>query len=97
MKQLAKEQAIAFYESGQWKDLDDEEIVKLQLFQDRLCVPFGVFHKACGKVFDRPVYTHEFADTGKLREEYLGQRPDPTLEEIFEPIKDKVIFLRIND
>lgn len=93
MKQLTKKQAIAFAKSGQWKDLDNEELVKLQLFQDRLCMPFDIFHDACIKVFDRPVFSHEFADIKKLREEYLGERPDPTLEEIFEPIKDKVIIV----
>lgn len=91
MRQLTREQAIAFYESGQWKDLDEEELVKLQLFQERVCIPFVIFHKACNKVFDRSIFSHEFADTKKLKEEYLGQRPDPTLEEIFEPIKDKLI------
>ena len=95
MRQLAEKQAIDFYESGQWKDMDNEEIVKLQLFQTRLCVPFGIFHKACGEVFDRDVYSHEFANTTKLKEEYLGQRPDPSLEEIFEPIKDKLIFIEL--
>ena len=92
MKQLTKKQAIAFYESGQWKDLDDEEIIKLQLFQRKLCIPFSIFHQACGRVFDRPIWSHEFADCQKLQEEWLGLRPDPTWEEIIAPIRDKVVF-----
>ncbi len=77
MRKLTESQAIEFYQGGQWKDLDNEEIVKLQLFQTRLCVPFDVFHEACKIVFDRPVWSREFANAKNLREEYLGQRPDP--------------------
>lgn len=85
MKQLSKEQAIAIFEGGEWKDWTDEEVVKFQLYQERLCVPFNVFHKAVGKVLGRPVFTHEFAgDAGHqaLIDEYEGKRPAPTFEEI---------------
>lgn len=92
IKQPGKEEAILFYESGQWKDFDSEEIVKFQLFQHKLCMPFNIFHKACNKVFDRLIFSHEFANTKKLKREYLGKRSDPTSEEILEPIKDKVTF-----
>ena len=46
MEQLTKEQAIAFAESGEWKSWTDEQIVRFQLFQDKLCMDFGRFHEA---------------------------------------------------
>ena len=57
MKQLTKEQAIAIFNGGEWKDWSDEEIVKFQLYQDRLCVPFDKFHEAMESVLGRPVWT----------------------------------------
>jgi hypothetical protein len=99
MKQLTKQQAIAFYESGQWKDLTHEEIVRLQLFQDKLCVPFSLFHEAVETVLKRPVQSIEFGSIGAagLRREYLGEKPPPTFEEIIEPFKDKIIFVNTED
>lgn len=83
MKQLTREQAIEIAESGVWKDWSDEEVVKLQLYQDKLCMDFGRFHEATEKVLGRGVWTHEFAWPKFLREEYEGFRPKPTIEEIF--------------
>lgn len=97
IRQFTMDEAKAIFDSGEWKDWTDEEIVKVQLFQDRLCVPWAKFHAAVGKVLGRPVYTHEFAgDTGQQRliDEYLGKRPAPTLEEIVGLLpKDKVILV----
>lgn len=76
MKQLTKKQAIAFYDSEKWKDWNSEEIVKFQLFQDRLCVPWSLFHKAMNDVLGRPVYTHEFASSNRknLTKEYYDKQ-----------------------
>lgn len=46
IRQFSEKEAIALYELEVCKEMSDLEIVKLQLFQDRLCVPFGRFHKA---------------------------------------------------
>lgn len=98
MEQLTKEQAIAIYKGGEWKNWTDEQIVKLQIYQKKLCVPFSVFHKAIGKILERPVYTHEFAgDEGhsRLIEEYEGKRPKPTFDEIANLIpEEKRIVIR---
>ena len=67
---MTREEAIAKYETGWWKDSTDKEIVDFQLFESRLCMPFDRFHEAVGKVLGRPVFTHEFADSGKLRDDY---------------------------
>ena len=92
MKQLTQKQAIAFAESGQWKDFTDEEVVKFQLYQRRLCMDFNRFHEAIGKVLGRPVYTHEFAGEAnwqRLIDEYEGERPAPTFEEIVNMIPEE--------
>ena len=96
MGELTKEQAIAIAEGGEWKDWTDEEIVKFQLFQDRLCMPFGRFHEAIEKVLGRGVWTYEFGFVDNLRQEYLGERPAPTWEEIIGLIpEEKRIILAI--
>jgi len=95
-EQLTKEQAIKIYESGIWKDMDFEQIVKFQLFQDRLCMPFSNFHEAVENVLGRPVYTHEFADRDSLVAEYLKQKPAPTFDEIIGIIPaEKLIAINI--
>ena len=90
MKQLTEKQAIKFAASGAWKEWDDEQIVRFQLFQKRLCVDFGRFQQAMKKVLGRPVFTHEFGLNYKgLVEEYLGTKPKPILEEIIELIPEE--------
>lgn len=94
MQQLTQEQAIRLYQSGEWKDWTDDEVVKVQLFQDRLCIPFDHFHQAIEKVLDRPVWTHEFAFRDNLIAEYQKERPAPTFEDILNLIpKDKLIVV----
>lgn len=99
MQQLSKKQAIAIFEGGEWRDWTDEEIVKLQLYQKRLCVPFDVYHRAIGKVLGRGVFTHEFAgDKGfyALQEEYEGNRLAPTFEEIIAMLPaEKVVVVGV--
>lgn len=72
MRQLTKQEAIEIYDAGHWKNWSDKEIVDAQLFQYRLCVPFGVFQGALTRVLGRPVFTHEFADPDRIRKEYLS-------------------------
>lgn len=94
MEQFTEKQAKDFAESGLWKTWTPEQIVKLQLYQDRLCVPFDVFHKAIEKVLGRPVWTHEFAFVEQLRLEFEGIRAKPTLQEIMDLIpKEKLIIV----
>lgn len=81
-KQFTTEQAIKFYESKEWDSWTDEQIVRFQLFQDKLCLPFDKFHKAMEIVLGRPVWTHEFAYKDNLTKEYLGCCDAPTMEEI---------------
>lgn len=88
-QQLTKEQAIRFSELKLWEDMSYEEIVKLQLFQEKLCLPFDKFHEAIEKVLKRPVWTHEFADVRSLKKEYLGEKQSPSFEEIINMIPEE--------
>jgi len=97
MKQLTKEQAVTFAKSEVCKDWTDEQIVRFQLFQDRLCMDFSRFHTAMEKVLNRPIYTHEFAFISGLKEEYLGVKSKPTLEEIIDLIPEEKRILIIHD
>lgn len=88
-KQITKEQAIEIYDSGIWKEWSDEQIVRFQLFQDKLAVPFGRFHEAVEKVLGRSVWTHEFAGRDELVREYLGAKQAPTFDEIMNMIPEE--------
>lgn len=96
MKELTQAEAIEFAESGDWKQWNAEQIVELQLFQERLCLPLAVFHEAIEKVLGRSVWTHEFASSNidSIRAEYAGMRPSPTMQDIIELIpKEKRIII----
>ena len=83
MKQLTEEQAIKFYSSKTWEDMSHFDLAKFQLHQDRLCMPFSVFHEAVEKSLNRPVYTHEFGlNRDGLIKELLGEIDQPSFEDI---------------
>lgn len=95
-EQLNKEQAIAMFESKVYESWTSEQIVRFQLFQDRLCMPFDVFHKAITEVLNRDVFTHEFAYRDSLILEYLGEKPAPTFDEIMNLIpEEKRLIIRL--
>jgi hypothetical protein len=93
--QITKEQAIEFYKSGAWKDMNLRQRAGFQILQDKLCMPFDVFHEAVEKTLDRPVYTHEFGlnRDGLIAELFEGKKP-PTLQEIIEmiPAEKRIII-----
>lgn len=87
---IGKEKAIALANSGWWKDTPHREIAEFQLMTAELCVPFGVFHEAVEKSLGRPVWTHEFAlNYEGIMQEFLGQRPAPTFDEILNLIPEE--------
>ncbi len=94
MKQITKEQAIELHDSGMWKTWTDEEIVKFQLYQDCLAVPFDKFHGAIEKILERPVFTHEFAFSDNLIAEFEGRKGKPSFQEIIDliPAEKRFIF-----
>jgi hypothetical protein len=87
MKQITKEQAIEIAKSGSWKNWSKEDIVKVQLYQKRLCMDFGKFQEAVEYVLKRPVFTHEFGDQKRLITEYETIYKTPSELEIFDIIK----------
>lgn len=95
MKQLDKIEAKAIGKSEVWKTWTKEKIAYFQLMQDRLCIPFDIFHEAVEYCLKRPVYTHEFgSNRDKLIAEFEEKRVPPSFDEIMELLpKDKTIFI----
>ena len=58
---MTKQEAIEKYNSKFWLTMTNKEIAKFQINEERLCVPFDIFHKAVEKTLDRAVLTHELA------------------------------------
>jgi len=97
MKQLSREEALAFAQSGVWKSWSNTLIAAFQLSQDKLCFPFERYHEAIEKVLGRPVYTHEFAGPDKLRLEFNRIRKGPTIHEILSLLPKNMIALVLKD
>ena len=79
---MTEREAIRLVETEWWIDCPQRERVKLQLFEDRLIMPFALFHKDVEEVLGRSVWTHEFADIESLRKEFLKERPAPSMQNI---------------
>jgi hypothetical protein len=95
---LTKEAAIKIAKSEIWKEWSFVERAKFQMLEERLCMPFGIFHEAVEKTLNRPVFTHEFAlnRDGILDEMFDGKAP-PSLKQIIEMIpEEKRIVLCID-
>jgi len=88
---MTKEEAIQLAKSDFWKHLDSREIVEFQIYEEKLCMPWEVFHKAVNEVLGRPVYTHEFASSNinNLRMELMGEKTPPSIQEIMELIPEE--------
>ena len=93
---MTKEEAIKLHDSGFWEDMTHEQRAMFQMNEERLCMPFSVFHEAVEKTLGRSVWTHEFASDG-LKKELLGDRPAPTMGEIMNliPSDKRVLVLSI--
>lgn len=94
---MTREEAIELYDSNFWIDMTMEEITKFQLFEEKLCIPFGIFHEAIEKTLGRPVFTHEFGlNLDGIKKEFLGEKSAPTMEEIINLIpEEKRIIITI--
>ncbi len=80
---LTREQAIALAESKFYETMTHREIALFQMFEERLCMPFSVFHEALEKALGRPVWTHEIGINHEgLKAELLGQAPAPSFDDI---------------
>jgi len=79
---MTKKQAIKLAESKFWEKLSYHNRAKFQLFEEKLCMPFSVFHEAMEKVLNRPIWTHEFIKAEELKKEFLKEKKAPSLQEI---------------
>jgi len=98
-KRLSREQAVMMAESGSWRELTDKQRALFQMFtQERLCMPFSVFHKAVEALLGRPVWTHEFGlNWVGLQHEARGRRPKPSMEDIVNLIPEEKRIVIGND
>lgn len=82
MKKLTEEQAKYLYSTVRWDLVAPEIRAEFQLREERLCMPFALFHEAVECALGRAVWTHEFADPATLLSELYGERPRPSFAEI---------------
>ena len=80
-----KDTCIKLAESNWWELFTPNQAAFLQFNQDKLCMPFSIFHEYFEKLIGRPVYTHEFASKRLLQEE-LDTGIHPSLNEILAQI-----------
>ena len=86
---MTKPEALKMFDSKWWVGKSAREIVSFQLFEEKLCMPFGDFHEAVEKALGRSVWTHEFGlNYDGLKKEFLGESQPPTMREIFEMIPE---------
>jgi hypothetical protein len=58
---MTQEAAQQLYNTEFWKDMSHFQRATFQLNEERLCMPFGVFHEAVEKALGRHVQLTEFA------------------------------------
>jgi len=94
---MTREQAVALFDSKFWENMTHREKATFQLFEERLCMPFDVFHEALEKTLERPVFTHELGlNSEGLKAELIGEKAAPSFEEIINLIpKEKRILVAI--
>ena len=71
---MTKEEAITYANTKWWEGKSAQEIVDFQLYEEKLCMPFGLFHEAMETVLGRGVWPHEFTDTKVLRDELFFRK-----------------------
>ena len=92
MVQLSKEQAETIRKSRVWEKWSDIQLLRFQLFQKNLCMPFGKYHTTLERYLGRPVYTSTLDhNKEKLIKEVLGSTEEPTSEEIYNLIPAEVL------
>ena len=96
---MTEQEAIALHDSGFWEYLSHEERARFQIAEERLCMPFGVFHESVEKTLGRPVWTHEFGlNPEGLKREILDGAEPPTWREIMDLIpEEKRIVLDLGE
>lgn len=83
-QRLTRVQAIALYDSEFWRFLNAEERACFQLTEERLCMPFPVFHEAVEICLERPVAPGEYLWPARLLSEIKSDAPALRIEHILE-------------
>ena len=87
MKQMTDEQSSAFQNSKRWETMSHRHQATLQLLQQRLWIPFKVFHNAVEKTLGRAVPATDLGlNRSGLIEELLEGRTTPALHDILPEI-----------
>ena len=68
---MTKKEALELSETKWWEGKTPKEIVSVQLFEDRVIMPFGDFVLSVEKVLGRSIWDLEFANPQFLRKEFL--------------------------
>ena len=92
---LSRAAAVALYDSGFWRFLNAEERACLQLKEDRMCMPFSVFHAAVEVCLQRRVHVTEYLRPGSLLKELAGDGPGPRMEDILELVPQEKLPLLV--
>lgn len=91
---ITKESALELTNMKWWEHFSKSQAAFLQLHQERLCMPFSLFHEYIEILLGRPVWTHEFACADSLRREASGELRKPSFQEIVLKLPlDKYIIL----
>lgn len=95
MKQITEAEAIAIHDSKAWEAWTPMQRAAFQMVQDRLCMPFTVFHQSVEAALGRSVWTHEFGlNREGLQRELAGQKSAPSMDEIIGLIPaDKLVVV----
>ena len=99
MLEVTPEQAIDFYNSGEWNWWSDRQRAEFQMRVERLCMPFSIFHASISRVLNRSVYTHEFGlNWDGLMAELFDGAESPSIVEILDMLpKDKPLMVVVPD
>lgn len=84
INRLTRDQAVALYDSRFWRYLNLEERACFQLSEDRLCMPFPVFHHAVEVCLQRKVAAGEYLWPKRLLREIAPGATPPSKERILE-------------
>lgn len=93
---MTREETVALFKSCFWEPMSYRERAMFQLHEERLCMPFDVFHEAVEKALGRPVWTHEFAlNLEGIRREPRGEAPAPSMAEIIAliPAEKRIVIV----
>lgn len=83
IKQMTDEQGETFRTSKAWETMSHRERAILQLLQQRLWMPFRIFHAAVENTLSRPIPAEQLGlNRSKLINEILNGEPAPTLDQI---------------